>query len=188
MPSVIEARGLRFAYVRVPVLEDISFSVEAGDYVGLIGPNGGGKTTLLKLLLGLEKGSGDIKLFGTELAQFKDWHKIGYLAQKSPVSQSRFPVSAEEVVLMGLSSRRGSGVSAGELRQVYDAMQKPARASMPGVFFTICPSASSSAYCWRARWSAGRNCLFWTNLPPRWMRNPARCFLICWANLTPSAA
>ena len=55
MPSVIEARGLRFAYVRVPVLEDISFSVEAGDYVGLIGPNGGGKTTLLKLLLGLEK-------------------------------------------------------------------------------------------------------------------------------------
>lgn len=92
MPSVIEARGLRFAYVRVPVLEDISFSVEAGDYVGLIGPNGGGKTTLLKLLLGLEKGSGDIKLFGTELAQFKDWHKIGYLAQKSPVSQSRFPV------------------------------------------------------------------------------------------------
>ena len=172
MPSVIEARGLRFAYVRVPVLEDISFSVEAGDYVGLIGPNGGGKTTLLKLLLGLEKGSGDIKLFGTELAQFKDWHKIGYLAQKSPVSQSRFPVSAEEVVLMGLSSHRGSGVSAGELRQVYDAMQK----------------TRTREYCWRARWSAGRNCLFWTNLPPRWMRNPARCFLICWANLTPSAA
>lgn len=135
MPSVIEARGLRFAYVRVPVLEDISFSVEAGDYVGLIGPNGGGKTTLLKLLLGLEKGSGEIKLFGTELAQFKDWHKIGYLAQKSPVSQSRFPVSAEEVVLMGLSSHRGSGVSAGELRQVYDAMQKTRTREYAGRIF-----------------------------------------------------
>lgn len=135
MPSVIEARGLHFAYVRVPVLEDISFSVEAGDYVGLIGPNGGGKTTLLKLLLGLEKGSGEIKLFGTELAKFKDWHKIGYLAQKSPVSQSRFPVSAEEVVLMGLSSRRGSGVSAGELRQVYDAMQKTRTREYSGRIF-----------------------------------------------------
>ena len=55
MPSVIEAKDLHFAYVRVPVLEGISFSIQAGDYVGLIGPNGGGKTTLLKLLLGLEK-------------------------------------------------------------------------------------------------------------------------------------
>ena len=96
MPSVIEAENLQFAYVRVPVLEGVSFSVQAGDYVGIIGPNGGGKTTLLKLLLGLEKGKGQIKLFGQPLDAFKEWYKIGYLAQKSPVAQSRFPVSAEE--------------------------------------------------------------------------------------------
>ena len=82
MPGIIEAQELNFAYVRVPVLEHISFTVNAGDYVGIIGPNGGGKTTLLKLLLGLEKGKGQIKLFGRPLNEFKDWRKIGYLAQK----------------------------------------------------------------------------------------------------------
>ena len=124
MSAVIEAEKLHFAYVRVPVLEGVSFTVEQGDYVGIIGPNGGGKTTLLKVLLGLENGQGSIKLFGQLLKKFNDWHKIGYLAQKSPVSQSRFPVSAEEVVLMGLSDRRGSGVSVGELKQVHAAMQQ----------------------------------------------------------------
>ncbi|MBR4592335.1 MAG: metal ABC transporter ATP-binding protein [Elusimicrobiaceae bacterium] len=124
MRPVLEASHLNFAYVHVPVLENISFTIEAGDYVGLIGPNGGGKTTLLKVLLGLEKGTGQIKLFGQPLDQFTDWHKIGYLAQKSPVAQSRFPVAAEEVVLMGLASGRGARVKREELKSVYKAMQK----------------------------------------------------------------
>ena len=135
MPSVIEAENLQFAYVRVPVLEGVSFSVQAGDYVGIIGPNGGGKTTLLKLLLGLEKGKGQIKLFGQPLDAIKAWYKIGYLAQKSPVAQSRFPVSAEEVVLMGLSARHGSGVSVGELKQVHEAMQKTRTRDYAGRIF-----------------------------------------------------
>ncbi len=135
MSSVIEAEKLNFAYLRVPVLEEISFTADAGDYVGIIGPNGGGKTTLLKLLLGLEQGRGKIKLFGQPLAQFKDWNKIGYLAQKSPVSQSRFPVSAEEVVLMGLSDRHGSGVSLSELKQVHEAMQKTRTREYAGRIF-----------------------------------------------------
>ncbi len=135
MPSVIKTENLRFAYRRVPVLENVSFDVEVGDYVGIIGPNGGGKTTLLKLLLGLEQGSGKISLFGSPLAQFKDWHKIGYLAQKSPVSQSRFPISAEEVVLMGLPQRLGSGVSRADLKQVHAAMQKTRTRQYAGTIF-----------------------------------------------------
>ena len=55
MSNIIEAKNLSFSYTRVWVLEDVSFVIKEGDYVGLIGPNGGGKTTLLKLLLGLEK-------------------------------------------------------------------------------------------------------------------------------------
>ena len=102
MPSVIEASKVQFKYTRTLVLDKVSFEVQSGDYVGIIGPNGGGKTTLLKLILGLEKGAGEIKLFGTPIAKFTDWQKIGYLAQKSPVSQSRFPISVQEVVLMGL--------------------------------------------------------------------------------------
>ncbi|MBR2082773.1 MAG: metal ABC transporter ATP-binding protein [Elusimicrobiaceae bacterium] len=135
MPSVLKAQDVHFAYTRVPVLEHVSFDVQAGDYVGIIGPNGGGKTTLLKVILGLEKGSGDIALFGTPLAQFKDWQKIGYLAQKSPVSQSRFPISAEEVVLMGLSHQLGSGVSVSELKQVHEAMQKTRTRQYAGTIF-----------------------------------------------------
>ena len=135
MSSVLKAEKVSFAYTRVPVLENVSFDVQSGDYVGIIGPNGGGKTTLLKVMLGLERGRGKIELFGTPLKQFNAWHKIGYLAQKSPVSQARFPVSAQEVVLMGLADRHGSGVSVGELKQVYAAMQQTNTRQYAGKIF-----------------------------------------------------
>lgn len=135
MRPVIEAAHVSFGYTRVPVLEDVSFRVNAGDYVGLIGPNGGGKTTLLKVLLGLEKSDGKIRLFGRPLPQFKDWQKIGYLAQKSPVSQSRFPISAEEVVLMGLPARRGARVTRAELREVHEAMRQTRTREYAGRIF-----------------------------------------------------
>ncbi len=134
MSSVLKANNLRFAYTRAAVLEHVSFDVQQGDYVGIIGPNGGGKTTLLKLVLGLEKGAGEIALFGTPLDDFTAWHKIGYLAQKSPVAQSRFPISAEEVVLMGLTGC-ASGVSVGELKQVHAAMQQTHTRQYAGTIF-----------------------------------------------------
>lgn len=123
--AVVEAKDVCFKYTRTLVLENVSFCVQAGDYVGIIGPNGGGKTTLLKLILGLEKGAGEIKLFGTPVAKFKDWYKIGYLAQKSPVSQSRFPVSVEEVVLMGLCyDSAHKDPTAVNLKEVYRALRQ----------------------------------------------------------------
>ncbi len=134
MSGVIEANHIHFAYTSAPVLEDISFTVSAGDYIGLIGPNGGGKTTLLKVLLGLEKGRGEIKLFGTPLGEFTGWHKIGYLAQKSPVAQSRFPIAAEEVVLMGIPGR-GARVTREELKEVYAAMQQTRTRQFTGKIF-----------------------------------------------------
>lgn len=124
MSVILKAQEVCFGYTRLPVLENVSFEIESGDYIGIIGPNGGGKTTLLKLILGLEKGHGKITWFGAPIAQFKEWHKIGYLAQKSPVSQTRFPVSAEEVVLMGLAEHHGSRVTIQELKQVQEAMQQ----------------------------------------------------------------
>lgn len=125
MPCVIEAENVRFRYESAWVLDRISFCVESGDYVGLIGPNGGGKTTLLKVLLGLEKGEGAVRLFGAPLARFKDWGKIGYLAQKSPVAQSRFPISVEEVVFMGLGFERfHNAVTHADLKKVYEALSQ----------------------------------------------------------------
>lgn len=134
MPEVISAKNITFAYARVPVLERICFTVQAGDYIGLIGPNGGGKTTLLKVLLGLEKGTGEISLFGTPLERFTAWNKIGYLAQKSPVAQSRFPISAQEVVLMGLPGH-GARVERSELKEIYDAMQQTRTRELAGRVF-----------------------------------------------------
>lgn len=125
MPSIIEAKNVQFAYNQSPVLSRVSFEVNAGDYVGIIGPNGGGKTTLLKLILGLEKGQGTIKLFGSPVAQFTDWQKVGYLAQKSPVSQSRFPISVQEVVLMGLCyDSKHKEMTVENLRAVHSALRQ----------------------------------------------------------------
>ena len=52
MPSIVSAKNVSFKYAHTWVLENIDFDVQSGDYVGIIGPNGGGKTTLLKLILG----------------------------------------------------------------------------------------------------------------------------------------
>ncbi len=123
MSSVIEIKDLSFRYSHAWVLENISADIQSGDYVGIIGPNGGGKTTLLKLILGLEKGKGKIKLFGTEIERFSDWKKVGYLAQKSPIAQARFPISVEEVVLMGLCyDGKHKEATADNLKQVYQAL------------------------------------------------------------------
>ena len=137
MPPVVQAKNVSFAYARMPVLENVSFAVEAGDYVGIIGPNGGGKTTLLKLILGLEKGMGEMELFGVPVRKFKDWQKIGYLAQKSPVSQTRFPLSVEEVVLMGLCfDAKHKEATAENLQTVRRALQQTHTLDLAGRIFS----------------------------------------------------
>ncbi|TSA46395.1 ABC transporter ATP-binding protein [bacterium] len=105
---LIKAQGVSFRYRDEPILSDINFEVNRGDYVGVIGPNGGGKTTLLKIIVGLVKPqSGRIFLFGQALAAFKDWPKIGYVPQKAASFENRFPISAREVVEQGRVSKRG---------------------------------------------------------------------------------
>ena len=55
MDQLIDLEHLFFSYAETPVLKDASFQIQAGEFIGIIGPNGGGKTTLLKLLLGFLK-------------------------------------------------------------------------------------------------------------------------------------
>jgi len=84
------------------VLEDITFSLEAGMFLGIIGPNGAGKTTLLRVLLGLlEPTSGKVKVMGMTPKELKsELHHIGYMPQQVLFDAS-FPVSVLDVVLMG---------------------------------------------------------------------------------------
>jgi zinc transport system ATP-binding protein len=87
------------------VLEDINLDVEQGDFLGLIGPNGGGKSTLLKVVLGLIKPDrGEVKVFGLDPVSARKW--VGYMPQRTAFDHS-FPVTAMEVVLMGRYSRAG---------------------------------------------------------------------------------
>ncbi|KKP63191.1 MAG: ABC-type Mn2+/Zn2+ transport system, ATP-binding protein [Candidatus Moranbacteria bacterium GW2011_GWF2_34_56] len=75
-----------------------------------MGPNGSGKTTLIKVILGLlEFREGSIKIFNQDLKNFKDWNKIGYVSQRMANFDNNFPLTVEEVVLMGRYSGKKLG-------------------------------------------------------------------------------
>ncbi|HOS98306.1 MAG TPA: ABC transporter ATP-binding protein, partial [Deltaproteobacteria bacterium] len=96
---VVEFDRVSFAYDGNLVLEDASFTVHEGDFFSLVGPNGGGKTTMLRLILGLIKArSGTVRVFGTSPERARS--RIGYMPQKTALDPL-FPVSVKDVVLMG---------------------------------------------------------------------------------------
>ncbi len=96
---VIEIRDLWFFFNGQAVLKEVNLTVYQKDFLAVIGPNGGGKTTLLKLMLGLlEVDRGSIRVFGKPPRQSA--HRIGYVPQNIGYNKS-FPISVLDVVLMG---------------------------------------------------------------------------------------
>ncbi len=96
---VVEVKGLSFSYDRDIILDNINLQVDPLDFLAIIGPNGGGKSTLLKLLLGLEKPKqGSVRVFGE--APSKNLSLVGYVPQNTNVNTD-FPIKVIEVVLMG---------------------------------------------------------------------------------------
>lgn len=105
--NVISLEKVSFSYTRDPIIKNVSLNVHKGDYLGIVGPNGGGKSTLIKLMLGLIKpSSGTVKLYDTELAQFTQWSKIGYVPQNKIHIDIAFPATVREVVAMGRISKK----------------------------------------------------------------------------------
>lgn len=99
MDKVICIDKVNFSYDSVMVLENVNLDIYKGDFLGIIGPNGGGKTTLVRLILGFLKPlSGSIKVFGKSPQDAR--HMIGYLPQAME-SDRDFPISVMEMVLMG---------------------------------------------------------------------------------------
>ncbi|MCF7923581.1 MAG: ATP-binding cassette domain-containing protein [Candidatus Izimaplasma sp.] len=96
---LIDISNLSVKYGNISALKKLNFSIDKGDYIGIIGPNGGGKTTLIKSILGLIKpNSGEIKYCGTSLK--KSNIKMGYVPQINDINRM-FPISVKEVVLSG---------------------------------------------------------------------------------------
>jgi len=108
--NLLDIKNLSAGYDRNIIIEDINFSVKEKDFVGIIGPNGGGKTTLLRVLLGLiNPVKGKISYYFSENnTKFRDY--IGYLPQQTQMDD-KFPISVYEVVSSGLITKKSDHFS-----------------------------------------------------------------------------
>lgn len=105
MKQLVEIKGVTAGYNDDIILKNINLDIFEQDFIGIIGPNGGGKTTLLKVILGLIKPiKGSIKFFNYDTD--KEKKNIGYLPQFNQIDK-KFPISVFDVVLSGLMSKNG---------------------------------------------------------------------------------
>ncbi len=134
----IEISDLWFAYAGQRVLEGVNLTLPAGDFLAVLGPNGGGKSTLLRLLLGLEKpGGGSIRVLGQEPGSAGG--RIGYLPQHTTVS-ANFPITVLEAValglirpgLLGLGSLMGAGERARQREEALRSLERVGLANRAG--------------------------------------------------------
>jgi len=104
---IFDVKSLSFVLKEQTILSNISLEIFRSEYIAIIGPNGGGKTTLVRMLLGLEKPtSGEVRIYGKKLSRFKEWHKIGYVPQRAAQIDSSFPATVLDIVKMGRTSQR----------------------------------------------------------------------------------
>jgi zinc transport system ATP-binding protein len=105
MGKILEIQNVSAGYGEQVVLQDINLVINDNDFIGIIGPNGGGKTTLLRLIIGLLRPyRGTVKFFDEESGE--SFRSIGYLPQISH-TDPQFPICVLDVVLSGLMSREG---------------------------------------------------------------------------------
>ncbi len=122
MARLFDMNSLSVSYGGDPVLENVNFYVEENDFIGVIGPNGGGKTTLLKVILGLlEPVSGKLT-FNNKLLNSRS---IGYLPQIS-TGDLNYPVTVMDVILSGLMIRKSvlSAMSSGDKKKAYSVIDE----------------------------------------------------------------
>lgn len=123
-PPIVDIKDVSFSYNSQRVLEDINLEIRPRDFIAMIGPNGGGKTTLLKLILGLLKPDrGSVHVMGEPARKIS--HRIGYVPQDVHINRN-FPITALDVVLMGRLAprKKRSGNAAGDRREALEILER----------------------------------------------------------------
>ncbi len=134
---VIELSGVCFSYDGREVLTNVNMTVNTGDFLAVIGPNGGGKTTLVKLILGLlPPKSGTVRVLGDDPLSVRP--AVGYVPQHAQIQPS-FPVTVRDVVLLGMrrsgglfSSHRWPGYFASEKQKAMETLHMVDMADLAG--------------------------------------------------------
>lgn len=107
---MIEVSGLTVKRGDAIAISDATFAIDKGEYVGIVGPNGGGKTTLVLSLLGLlPRESGSIRIMGKDIDAFDQWEKVGYVSQFAINFDPNFPLTVRELVGLGRVNGRNLG-------------------------------------------------------------------------------
>jgi zinc transport system ATP-binding protein len=117
--NIVEIKNLSYSYtIGTPVLKDIDLNIHKGDYLGIVGPNGGGKSTLIKLILGLIKPqSGTVNMLVKNIA---------YVGQKATDFDQKFPATVWDVVSMGRYSADGlfKGLNTEDKKMIAEAIEQ----------------------------------------------------------------
>lgn len=118
--KILELKRITAGYDRQTILRDVDFEICENDFIGIIGPNGGGKTTLLKVILGLLKPFSGEVIYSTSRQNL-----FGYLPQNNQFDK-RFPIDVTEVVLSGLMSEKGlyKSYTRSDKHQAWELLEK----------------------------------------------------------------
>jgi zinc/manganese transport system ATP-binding protein len=133
-PAALQLDRVTAGYQGTAVLEDVTFSVAAGELVGAVGPSGSGKTTLLRLLTGqADAFAGDVRVFDLPVRPGRPTRRVGYVPQLEGVDWD-FPITVEQVVLLGLTadSRMTPWFSRAERHQVRELLDRLGLARFAG--------------------------------------------------------
>jgi zinc transport system ATP-binding protein len=124
MPAeqAVAITDLSFSYGAMPIVKNVSLTINAGEFIGLVGPNGGGKSTLVRLIAGLlTPQKGQVRIFGRSPQQARAL--IGYVPQYPGFSRD-FPITVEQTVLMGCMRRFWGGYNSADRAAVAQALRE----------------------------------------------------------------
>ncbi len=172
METDISLNHVTFAYRQQPILENVSLTVPKNEFACIVGPNGGGKTTLLKLILGLiQPDDGQILVLGTTPEKARN--RMGYMPQYAHLDMT-FPATVRDVVLMGRLKQRGFWFSAKDRARAMDAIATVGMTPLPMSDSMLCPADNGSGFSLPEHCAAGLRFFCWTNPPPTWIMKPKK--------------